>query len=404
MSTSAPSPSSTSLPTLSEPQLQIQAAVQAAQALAEDVAQKIHARPELRYEEHYAAELLSHELSTHGFRVARPFGGLETAFVGKIGRSDGPKVAILAEYDALPEIGHACGHNLIAAAALAAGLGLKAVEEQLPGEIWILGTPAEEGGGGKIKLIENGVFEALDAAMMFHPYDRTALALGALAKHTLHISFEGTPSHAAAAPWDGHSALNGVIQTFNLIDSLRLTLRDGTRIHGIITDGGQADNIIVERAAAQFSVRAPEAQYLDEEVIPRVKACAEAAALATGTQVKIELERGYKNMVNNMTLAQRFGAHLQALNQPFMVTDPTAGIGSTDMGDVSQVVPGIHPYLAICEQGESICHQHAFANYANSPQGFSSMLIAAQCLALSAFDLLNEPSLLEAVKTEFEQR
>ena len=380
---------------------QISQAVLAAQDTATQVSRQIHDKPELRYQEHFAAELLSHTLESQGFAVERPFGGLETSFVAKIGRTEGPKIALLAEYDALPEIGHACGHNLIAGGALAAGLGLKAVEEQLQGEIWILGTPAEEGGGGKIKLIENGVFETIDAAMMFHPYDRTALALGALAKHTLHISFEGTPSHAAAAPWDGHSALNGVIQTFNLIDSLRLTLRDGTRIHGIITNGGQADNIIVERAAAQFSVRAPEAQYLDEVVIPRVKACVEAAALATGTQVKIEVERGYKNMVNNMTLARRFGQHLADLGQDFMETDPTAGIGSTDMGDVSQVVPGIHPYLAICQQGESICHQHAFAAYAKSDQGMQSMMYAAQCLALTAFDLLQEPELMQAVKAEF---
>lgn len=366
-----------------------------------EVAQAIHAHPELRYQEHYASQLLAEKLTAAGLQVEKPFAGLETAFCARIGKPQGPRVAILAEYDALPEIGHACGHNLIAAGALGAGLGLQALAAELPGEVLIIGTPAEEGGGGKIQLINNGAFENVDAALMFHPFDRNLLALGALAKHTVYLEFKGTPSHAAMSPWDGHSALNGVIQTFNLIDSLRLTLKDGTRIHGIITNGGQADNIIPEKAAAQFSVRAPQAEYLDHVVVPRVKACAEAAALATGTKVSITVETGYKNMVNNMTLARRFGHHLSNLGVDFQETDPDVGTGSTDMGDLSQVVPGIHPYLAICQPGEGTCHQHAFAQLAASPQGIKTALLAAKCLALTAFDILSEPELLRAAQAEF---
>ena len=362
---------------------------------------QIHARPELRFAEHFASGLLAETLSKAGLEVVKPFGGLETAFCAQIGNGDGPTVAILAEYDALPEIGHACGHNLIAAAALGAGLSLAAVRDKLPGKVLLMGTPAEEGGGGKIRLIEAGAFKSVDAAMMFHPFDRSVLALDALARHTLFIDFTGKPSHAAAAPWDGNSALSGVIQSFNLIDALRLHLRDGVRIHGIITNGGQADNIIPETAAALFSLRAPDAGYLDEVVVPRVEACVQAAALATGTQVVMRLERGYKNMLNNMTLAQAFGRHLGAAEVPHLETDPTSGIGSTDMGDVSQVVPSIHPYLAICNKGETICHQHLFQQYAGSKQGYDVMLTAARCLALTALDLLGDRGLLEAVKAEF---
>lgn len=375
--------------------------IKASQAVMIDVASQIHKNPELRYQEHFASDLLSQTLSESDFEIEKPFGSLETAFKASIGSKEGPVIAILAEYDALPEIGHACGHNLIAATALGAGLGLASIKSDLPGQIVVMGTPAEEGGGGKIRLIEAGAFNRIDAAMMYHPYDRNALALNALAKYVVLLDFKGKPSHAAAAPWDGNSALSGVIQTFNLIDNLRLNLKDGTRIHGIITNGGQADNIIPETAACRFSVRALESKYLDEVLIPRVTACAQAAALATGTEVLIRIEDGYKNMRNNMTLARQFGTHLHEQGVDFMETDPTAGIGSTDMGDVSQVVPGIHPYLAICKQGESICHQHAFAGFACSPQGFEVMQVAAQSMAATALDLLLKPELLAAVKAEF---
>lgn len=366
-----------------------------------ETAARIHARPELRYQEHFASGLLADSLRAAGLTVEQPFGGLETAFCARIGQNAGPTVAILAEYDALPDIGHACGHNLIAAAALGAGLSLAAVADRLPGRVLLIGTPAEEGGGGKIQLIEAGAFAGVDAAMMFHPFDRNVLTLDALARHTLYLDFRGRPSHAAIAPFDGRSALSGVIQSFNLIDNLRLHLRDGVRIHGIITDGGQADNIIPEKAAAIFSLRAPEAAYLDEVVVPRVQACVEAAALATGTEVSLRLERGYKNMRNNLPLARVFGQHLRAQGIDFLETDPTVGIGSTDMGDVSQLVPGIHPYLAICGRNETTCHQHRFQQYAGSEQGFAAMLAAARCMALTSLDFLTDAALRAEVGAAF---
>jgi len=206
------------------------------------------------------------------------------------------------------------------------------------------------------------------------------------------------------APWDGNSALTGLIQTFNLIDSQRIHFHDGTRIHGIITDGGQATNIIPETASARFSLRARKSDYLDQVVVPRIMRCAEAAALATGTEVKLTLEKGYKNMVNNWPLAQRFGHFLQERGIQAPQTDPESGIGSTDMGDVSQVVPSIHPYLGICAKGESSCHQHRFAELAASPSGLQAIELAAESLALTALDVLLDQNLRAEIKAAFQGR
>jgi amidohydrolase len=366
-----------------------------------DMSRQIHDHPELRFQEHFAAKTLTEALEGFGLTAQKPIADLETAFGAEFGRQEQPKVAILAEYDALPN-GHACGHNLIAGGALAAAVGLAAVRDQLPGRVLLLGTPAEEGGGGKVILIERGAFADVDAAMMFHPFDRTVLVNPALAHQWITFTFHGKNSHAAAAPWDGYSALSGVIQTFNLIDTARLHFRDGTRIHGIISDGGKAVNIIPQTAQAMFSVRAFNTDYL-AQVAERVMKCAEAAALATGTRVETEVQRGYKDMRDNMTMARRFGEHLRALGVAFQETDPGAGFGSTDMGDVSYAVPAIHPYLAICDVGQAMCHQDAFVECADSPRGYQAMLKAAKAMALTTYDLLTQPDFLAAVKTEWGQ-
>jgi amidohydrolase len=366
-----------------------------------DVSRQIHDTPELRFEERFAAKTLTQALAGFNIPAQQPIGELETAFRAEFGGREGPKVAILAEYDALPN-GHACGHNLIAGAALGAAVGLAAVRTQLPGQVVLLGTPGEEGGGGKVMLIEQGAFAGVDAAMMFHPFDRTMLVNPALANQYLTFTFHGKNSHAAAAPWDGYSALSGVIQTFNLIDNARIHFRDGTRIHGIITEGGKAVNVIPQTAQAMFSVRAFQADYL-AQVSERVIKCAEAAAVATGTRVEVNVRRGYKDMRDNMTLARRFGQHLQALGVSFQERDPSAGFGSTDMGDVSHVVPAIHPYLAICDIGDTMCHQDAFVERATSPRGYQTMLHAAKAMALTTYELLTQPELLAAVKAEWAQ-
>jgi len=366
------------------------------------LADRLHDNPELAFEEHRAAAWLSEAIEAEGVPVERALGGLPTAFRARIG-SGAPTVAILAEYDALPEIGHACGHNLIAAGALGAFLALARATHRAPalGRVELIGTPAEEGGGGKVRLLEAGVFEGVDAAMMYHPYDRDMLAHPALATTKLEFTFRGAPAHAAIAPWDGKSALTACLDTFRLIDGQRVHFRDGVRVHGIVTDGGQAVNIIPERAACVFQVRATNLAEL-ERVRAIVERCASAAALAAGVLVEVVERMGYKSMQNNLTLARRFGVALEALGRPAVEADPSAGAGSTDMGDVSHAVPSIHPYLAICDRGHALCHQHAFAACAKSPRGYDAAIVAAKAMARTALDLIEQPELAAAVRGEFE--
>lgn len=368
-----------------------------------ELSRRLHENPELRWEEHRAAAWISEALEEHApVSVERALGGYPTAFRAKVGSGQGPRVAILAEYDALPEIGHACGHNLIAGGAVGAFLALARLGAELPGSVEIVGTPAEEGGAGKIRLIEQGVFEGVDAAMMFHPFDRDLLAHPALSSKWVEMRFRGTPSHASAAPWEGSSALTACLETFRLVDSQRVHFRDGVRVHGFVTNGGQAVNIIPEHAACEFSVRAKTHAEL-ERVQAIVERCARGAALAAGVEVELSVRTGYREMVNNMTLARRFGAALEALGRKGREADERVGAGSTDMGDVSQVVPAIHPYLAICDEGESLCHEHRFLECARSERGFETMLVGAKAMARTTLDLLEDAELLATVKREWSE-
>ncbi|MEO8900239.1 MAG: amidohydrolase [Polyangiaceae bacterium] len=364
------------------------------------LSRRIHAHPELCFEEHQASTWLGDCLERElGASIERGVGGLHTAFRARIG-SGSPKIAILAEYDALPDIGHACGHNLIAGSAVGAFLALSKQASKLQGSVEIIGTPAEEGGGGKVKLLEAGAFEGVDAAMMFHPFDRDILAHPALCSMRIAMTYEGVPAHAAAAPFAGKSALTACMETFRLIDSQRMHFRDGVRVHGIITDGGQAVNVIVEHAASEFTLRAQSSAEL-ERVKTIVLRCARAAAMASDVTVSFKEKPGYREMKNNLTMARRFGAALEALGRNARETDPRVGAGSTDMGDLSLHVPSIHPYLAICDEGESLCHEHRFADCAASDRGMSTMLIAAKAMARTTLDLLEDPKLFSEVQREF---
>jgi amidohydrolase len=367
--------------------------------LVRDVSKRIHEHPELRFEERRAAAWLAEAIESEGVAVERGVGGLETAFRARVGDGCGPRVALLAEYDALPEIGHACGHNLIAAGALGAFLALARQASAIKGAVEIIGTPAEEGGGGKIRLLDAGVFEGIDAAMMFHPLDRDMVAPRSLASRWLRVEFSGKASHAAMAPWDGRSALTAVLQTFQLIDSQRVHLRDGVRVHGIIVDGGRAVNIIPERAVAEFSVRANDAEEL-AGVAAVVERCAAGAAIACGIEVKIEARGGYKDFRGSSPLERRFGEHLAALGRADVLQEGVI-TGSTDMGDVSYVVPSIHAMIGICDPGAAACHQRPFADHAGSDRGFESALIAARTLALTAKDVLEDAALREAMTRAF---
>jgi amidohydrolase len=315
-------------------------------------------------------------------------------------------VAILAEYDALPGIGHACGHNLIAAGAVGAFVAAATILSDpahgADGEVVILGTPAEEGGGGKIEMIRSGTFDGIDAAMMFHPFDRDLTAHPTLASLWLTFAFKGRPSHAALAPHEGRSALTACLDTFRLVDGQRVHFRDGVRVHGYITDGGQAVNIVPEHAGCEFSVRARDGDEL-ARVRGVVERCARAAAMASDVELTSSVRHGYRDMVNNLALARRFGAHLEALGRRPRERDDAIGTGSTDMGDVSHVVPAIHPWLAIVEKGGALCHEHRFAEAAASEAGLGTSLVAAKALARTAIEFLTDPEVRQAVKADWDR-
>jgi amidohydrolase len=275
------------------------------------------------------------------------------------------------------------------------------VASTVGGEVILLGTPAEEGGGGKITMLEAGTFAGIDAAIMFHPFDRDLLAHTTLASLWLTFHFHGVPAHAAIAPHAGRSALTACLDTFRLIDGQRVHFRDGVRVHGFLLDGGQAVNIIPERAACEFSVRATDGAEL-ERVRGIVDRCARAAAMASDVEVEVRLRQGYRDMVNNLTLARRFGAHLQALGRTSPERDTSIGAGSTDMGDVSHALPAIHPWLAIVGKEEALCHEHRFAEAARSERAARTAVLAAKVLARTAVEFLADAELRAAVSAEWE--
>lgn len=360
----------------------------------------LYANPELAFQEFQAAALLGQTLEAHGFTVERGVGGLETAFRAEArGAGDGPTIAILAEYDALPNLGHACGHNIIAASAIGAGIAVRTVLEQLPGRVLVIGTPAEEGGGGKLILLEKGVFADVDAAMMVHPASYTMTTRPSLASNRLTIEFTGKASHAAAAPEDGINALEAVLLTFNNVNALRLHLKPDARVHGIITHGGTAANIIPDYASAEFSVRAAQQSYA-QEVLQRVVQCAEAGGIATGAQFKYTTKPGYAEIIPNPTMARLFTENWRAIGVEVHDPRPNERMGSTDMGNVSQALPALHPYIAIAPDGTG-GHTLEFLAAAISPAGQEGLLNAAKALAMTTIDLLSSPELLQAVKQEF---
>jgi amidohydrolase len=327
-------------------------------------------------------------------------GGLPTAFRAELaGRAGGPTVAILAEYDALPGIGHACGHNIIATSALGAGLALARALDDFAGRLLVIGTPAEEGGGGKILLAEAGVFRGVDVAMMIHPSRSTVVMRGSLANSRVDVIMHGKAAHAAGSPDLGINALEAIIQVFNGINAWRLHMRADARVHGIITHGGDAVNIIPARAAAKFSVRAKDRAY-QRELVGMLRRCAEGAAQMVGARLEWHETRGYDNMVPNPTLGALFSANLEALGVTIQEPAAEERMGSTDMGDISQILPALHAYLAIGP--ETLAgHSEEFRAAAVSPAGDAAVLNGAKALALTAADLFAAPALVEQAKAEF---
>lgn len=374
----------------------------------------IHAHPETNYQEYYSAERLATTLESYGFSVERGVGGVPTAFRAQLhGRSnDRPRVAILAEYDALPEIGHACGHNLIATAAIGAGVGLRAVAEHLPGQVLVIGTPAEEGGGGKIKLLEAGVFADVDVVLSCHPAaDHTYIASDipdderwGLAMVGFRYAYHGKAAHAAVAPAEGINALNAVIQLFVGIDALRQHLREDVRIHGIITDGGKAPNVVPDYAAANFMLRSRDRLYL-REVVEQVERIAQGAALITGARLQIEpLYPFYEEIRPNEPLAR--AVRRNAIAAGLHVEAPPHGRtmgASTDFGNVSQALPSFSLSYATSPVPVAF-HTPAMTEVSRSDLAQERTLCAAQALALTAADLLADPALLAAARADFARR
>ncbi|HEY6007802.1 MAG TPA: amidohydrolase [Geobacteraceae bacterium] len=362
------------------------------------VAAELYHAPETGLNEHRAAALLAGILAHEGFAVEQGIAGLATAFRAVAGEGD-TTVAILAEMDALPAMGHACGHNIIAAAALGAALALRAVLPSAAGRIVVLGTPAEELGIGKVDMVAAGCFADVDFAMMVHPSSRRLVVKGYLGLAKVRFRFFGRAAHAAAYPEEGINALDGVLQTFNAINALRQQMRQDVRVHGIITEGGTAPNIIPGQAACYFYVRADDLAEV-ERMMERVVACAEGAARASGCRLEVERDpRVLAPMRINTAFSRLYSDQLAWFGLEEAQAPADRNRGSSDIGNVSQVVPTIHPHVPI---GAGVhIHSEAFARATVSPQGEEAVLEGARALALTAAELCLCPAVRDEIGAEF---
>ena len=374
--------------------------VEARAATLVEASHQIHQHPETNYEERFAHDLLTDLLEAEGLEVERHAHGLDTAFVGRAGTS-GPTIAVLCEYDALPGIGHACGHNIIATAGVGAGLAAAALAQEVGGRVVVLGTPAEEGGGGKILLAQRGAFAGIDAAMMLHPagYDLTRMQV--IAVQELFATYTGEAAHAAAFPHEGRNALDAAVLGYLNVAALRQHIRPTERVHGIVTEGGDKPNIVPALARTEWMVRSPSIRTLGP-LKERVAACLEAGAVAAGCEVELSWKPVvYADMLDNEVMVSAFAANAAALGRPLTEPDPRlAVVGSTDMGNVSYVVPSIHPMIKVAP-GTPI-HTPEFERHAASETGDAAVVDGAVAMAWTVADLWLGDGLLDAVRREFE--
>ncbi|MDF2723398.1 MAG: amidohydrolase [Paenibacillus sp.] len=366
------------------------------------IAAYIGSHPELGNEEVLAFEKLTGELKRQGFHVTSPVVGLSTAFIGEYrSAKPGPTVAFLCEYDALPGLGHACGHHLICTMGVAAAIGLKSVIDEAGGTIRVYGTPAEETKGAKVPMAEAGLFDDVDVALMAHPFHRYEQSGSSLAMDALQFEYTGKAAHAAANPHEGMNALDAVLMLFNAINALRQQLRSDARIHGIITAGGEAANIIPAYAAAQFYIRSASRPYTDE-VVRKVLRCAEGAALQTGCALKVSnYEYSYDELVTNRALSDVFTRNLIDLGVAADHIFTGQDHGSLDLGNVSRKCPAIHPLVQVVAETHAL-HTPQFRDLAMTDFAYERSLLAAKALACAAYDVIAEPELLRRIRTEFE--
>lgn len=362
----------------------------------------IHACPELGYAEHFASDRLAGLLERHGLQVERGAYGIDTAFVGRAGTADAPHVVVCCEYDALPGIGHACGHNIIGAAGAGAGIALGALADELGGRVTALGTPAEElSGGGKIRLLEAGAFDGADVAMMVHPEAGDVEYVPYLANDVLIVEMHGKAAHASSSPWAGVNALDAIVAGYTAVAALRQHTRDDEKVHGIILDGGTADNVVPAYASARFRVRARSLAQL-APLKERVLACFEGAARQTGARLEHRWLGGYLDMRSNRTVAAAYRANGERLGRKFHDPRliPASIAGSTDMGNVSHALPAIHPVIGMCPLDVS-GHTVEFEQWAISESGDRAVVDGAKALAMTAIDVWMRAELRAAARDEF---
>lgn len=358
---------------------------------------RIHQNPELGFHEVKASGWLTEYLERNGFKVEKGICQLATAFRGSYG-SGKPTIALLAEYDALPKVGHACGHNIIATAAVGAAVALRGAIDEAGGSVVVIGTPAEELYGGKVIMAERGAFENIDAAMIVHPSVTDLSSIKALACIGLEVEFKGKAAHAAAYPQEGVNALEAMIQAFNGINSLRQHIREQARIHGIITQGGEAANIVPAYTAGNFLVRAEDKTYLDE-LREKVLNCFKAASLATGARLEYKWTAYYAPLKTNFALAEVFSKNMETLGRNLGPPSETA-LGSSDVGNVSALLPTIHPMVAIAPL-DVLLHSPEFAAAAATAEGNRGLFDGAKALAMTVVDLLGQPEIMARIKEEF---
>jgi amidohydrolase len=361
----------------------------------------IHAKPEIAFEEKFAHGLLSDKVEAAGLAVERHACGLDTAFISAFGEGD-TEVGILSEYDALPGIGHACGHNIIATTGLGASLALAKLNGELPGKVRYLGTPAEESGNGKELMARQGAFDGLDAAMMVHPAGLDLITMPSLAVNEVRVTYTGKAAHASAMPFAGVNALDGLVTAYQSIAQLRQHIRQSERIHGIFNEAGLAPNIVPDHAVGTFYVRAESGLAL-ADLKARVQNCFEAGALAAGCEVQIGWALGdYLEIKESWAIAERYKQNAESLGRDFFPLEkmPSSGAGSTDMGNISHRVPSIHPMIAVAPPSVVI-HNPEFAKWAASDKGDKAVIDGAKSLAMTAIDVLSDKKLMQQAKDDF---
>jgi amidohydrolase len=362
----------------------------------------LYHHPELGDQEYESMNLLVELLEQHQFSVEKGIVGRPTAFKAVYdSKKAGPTIAYLSEYDALPGVGHGCGHNMIGTMSAGAGVLLSKVVDEIGGRVIVLGTPAEETNGAKVPMAEQGIFDDIDAAMIVHPGDVSYESGDSLAMDAIQFDFRGRTSHAAASPEKGINALDAVIQLFNGINALRQHVTSDVRIHGIIKEGGVAANIVPDKAVAQFYIRAKDRHYLND-LVQKVINIAKGASSMTGAEVHIEnYELSYDNMVTNQTLSQLFTSNLLTTGVK-QVEKAKDSYGSIDMGNVSHVVPAIHPYIGLDSPG-LVAHTREFADLTITDNSHKILSRGALALALTGYDLITNKDVFEKMKNEFRQ-